>query len=97
MGIVDFEAGRQVIGDDDAAELRLSLSNFQHYNKARVLLDLRRIDRIAIHRIGEALDLKSLFGRGFGRERNAGDGNDGFHRAVAGVGHRQRRLQTRRR
>ena len=63
MRIVDLEAGRQIVGDDDAAELRLRFGDFQHHDDARVLLDLRRIDRVAVERIVLPLDLKAVLRR----------------------------------
>src|SRR6202040_11999 len=48
MRIVDLETRRQIIGDDDSAELRLGFGNLEHHHEPRVLLELCRIDRIAV-------------------------------------------------
>ena len=40
MRIVDLESRRQIIGDDDAAELRLRFGDLEHHDEPRVLLDV---------------------------------------------------------
>ena len=67
--IVDLEAGRQVVGNDHAAELRLRLGHLQHHDKALVLLGLARVGRFAVKRVVTALDLEAAFGRGLRRQR----------------------------
>ena len=48
--IVDLEARRQIVGDDDPAELRLRLGHPQHHDEAVVLLRAAGIDRLAVER-----------------------------------------------
>ena len=93
MRIVDLESRREIIGDNDAAELRLRLGDFQDHREPRVLLHRLCIDRIAGEREGLALDLESLLGRGLRRERRAGHGDDAVDRGIAIVGDAQRRRQ----
>ena len=95
--IVDLEAGRQIVGDDHAAELRLRLGHLQHHHEALVLLGLGGIGRLAVERVITALDLEAVLGGGLRRERRAGDRHHRLHRAVAVVAHRQRRRRVRRR
>ena len=57
--IVDLKPGRQIVGDDDAAELRLRLGHLQHHDEALVLLGLAWIDRFAVERVIAALDLEA--------------------------------------
>ena len=93
MRVIDLEAGRQIVGERHAAELRLRLGDFQHHHQARVLLDLAGIDRIAGERVGLALDLEALFGGGLRRRRRAGDGDHRLDLILAGIGDTQRLFQ----
>ena len=75
MRIVDLESGGQIIGDDNAAELRLLLRDPEHDHDAGVLLDRLRIDRLAVERVILPLDPETLFGGGLRRHRRAADGD----------------------
>ena len=94
MRIVDFKPGRQIVGDDDAAELRLGFRHPQHHDHAAVLLHLFGVERIAVERVGLALDLEALFRRGLRRHRRAGNRHDRLHRLLAGICHAQRLLEV---
>ena len=59
MRIVDLEAGRQIVGHDDAAVFRLRLGDLQHHHEALVLLGLRHVGRLAVEREIIALDLEA--------------------------------------
>src|SRR5262245_13154572 len=48
--IVDLEAGRQVVGQDQAGELRLRLGDLQHHDEALVLLHLGDLGLLAVER-----------------------------------------------
>ena len=74
--------------------MRLCLRDPEHHRKPRVLLDRLRIDRIAVERVGEPLDLEALLGRGLRRQRRAGDRDDGLHLIFSGVGDAQRLLEV---
>ena len=64
--IVDLESGRQVVGNDDAAELRLRLGHLQHHDEALVLPCFARVGRFAGERVVAALDLEAAFAAGSG-------------------------------
>src|SRR5207249_1488221 len=86
--VVDLEASRQMVGDDDAGELRLRLGDLEHDREAIVLPRARRINRLAIERVVEPLDLEATLGRGLRHGRRTTHREHRSHRAIASVGHR---------
>src|SRR6185437_13699489 len=86
MRVVDLEACRQVVRDDDVAVFRLRLGDLQHHRETIVLLCLRRIGRAAVERKIVAFDLEAVRCRGLRRDRGATDRNHRLYRRVTGVG-----------
>src|SRR5262249_10361014 len=77
--ILDIEARRKPVLDNDLPELRLNLGDLQHYDDAVVLLKLVERNLPPVRGIGLALDLKAAF-RGWlglkafaGHEHRSGD------------------------
>ena len=87
--IVDLETGRQIIGDQHAAELRLVSVIFSTTDEALVLLGLGRIGRLAVERVIVALDLEALSAAGSGASARRRPTPPPARR-LAGVGHPQR-------
>jgi len=84
---------RQIIGDDDAAELRLWLSHFQDHHETLVLFGLGRIGRLAVERVKAAFDLEAALGGRLRCERRAADRHHRLHIALARIADRKRRCE----
>ncbi|MGZ2453368.1 hypothetical protein ACVIRO_006185 [Rhizobium ruizarguesonis] len=93
--IVDLEAGRQKIGDDDARRPGVGFAHMDDDDVALVLLRLADIRLFAVECVIGALDGEAVAA---GRQRHGGRGNrgdDGRNRVTRLVGQRQRMVAQR--
>ena len=85
---------RQIIGNDQPAELWLCFCNLQHDCKAGVLLDLLSVHRLAVERVGQALNLEAPGDRSLRRQRRAANGYHCLDLILALIGNTQWFLQV---
>ena len=92
-GVLDLEAGRQPVDDDDAALLGFLRNDLDHRDQALVLRQAGGAaagagegHRLAVERVVGALDLETLRSGGLGRRRVAGDRDHGGRVGVGLVG-----------
>ncbi len=93
FGLSISKPGRQIVGDDDAAVLRLRLGHFQHDDEALVLRGLGRIGRFAVQRVNSRSILKPRSAAGSGVIGAPETDHHRLHIALALVGDGKRRRQ----